>query len=382
MYNLYDDEFQDIENDMETRKKLLEELEQIDSNENTRETSTKISNIQRQWKRIPFSESAYEQELIEKYDQYMDAFHSKRKEAFHSNKEYKQNLIQQAKTIVQTNDVKNSNEVMNDFMAQWKMAGSAGKEEDDRLWEEFNTVRQSYFDQKHQQWEDAQVKYEHARQVKQELIDQAASLCESDDWQKTSEVYRNLMERWKSAGSAGKQYEDALWNEFHGQRQKFYDRRNEHYEEIRSEQDQKYELKRTLIEQANAIVNALDYSKEHNDKMKQLHVEWKKIGSCGKEREDAIWSEFRTIMDQYFQGLKDYHDQKHANWRQNMMDARTRKQELIQEQKRQMKWMHNEIVGLIGQKAIDDMQDEIEEKEDFITELEEQISDIDRKLAE
>ena len=65
-----------------------------------------------------------------------------------------------------------------------------------------------------------------------------------------------------------------------------------------------------------------------------------------------------------------------------MVEARTRKQELIQNQKRQIQRMKEEMVGLLGQRAIDDMQDRIEEKEDFIAQLEAEVEDIDKTLSQ
>ena len=65
-----------------------------------------------------------------------------------------------------------------------------------------------------------------------------------------------------------------------------------------------------------------------------------------------------------------------------MQDARARKLELIQNQKRQIQRMKEEMVGLLGQRAIDDMQDRIDEKEDFIEQLEAEVADIDRSLNE
>lgn len=44
--------------------------------------------------------------------------------------------------------------------------------------------------------------------------------------------------------------------------------------------------------------------------------------------------------------------------------------------------MKEEMVGLLGQRAIDDMQDRIDEKEDFIEQLEAEVADIDRSLNE
>ena len=65
-----------------------------------------------------------------------------------------------------------------------------------------------------------------------------------------------------------------------------------------------------------------------------------------------------------------------------MSDARDRKQELIANQKRQIRRMQDEMVGLLGQRAIDEMQEQIEEKEAFIAQLEAELEDIDKTLAE
>ena len=43
--------------------------------------------------------------------------------------------------------------------------------------------------------------------------------------------------------------------------------------------------------------------------MKKLNGLWKEIGSCGKEKEDALWKEFRCAADDYFAGLKQFNEQ-------------------------------------------------------------------------
>lgn len=190
------------------------------------------------------------------------------------------------------------------------------------------------------------------------------------------------MDEWKAVGSAGREYEDSLWEKFNNSRQKFYERRNEHYEELHEVQNGRYEQKQQLVAKAKEIADAKQYTREDTKAMKDLGVQWKQIGSCGKDHEDQIWKEFRSVMDAYFDGLKEWNEQKHAQWHQRMVEARTRKQELIQNQKRQIQRMKEEMVGLLGQRAIDDMQDRIEEKEDFIAQLEAEVEDIDKTLSQ
>ncbi|MGX8680272.1 MAG: hypothetical protein ACSW8B_02675 [bacterium] len=40
--------------------------------------------------------------------------------------------------------------------------------------------------------------------------------------------------------------------------------------------------------------------------MKDLQTEWKAIGSCSRDQENTLWTQFRAAMDQYFDGLRSY----------------------------------------------------------------------------
>lgn len=384
MYQENDDmlEVNDFDEDIHRREALIEEAKNIPATADWNEVMRQVNDLRRRWRRIHFWDSAYEEKLAEEFDSYIDAFYAKRNEIYQSAQKLKEDLIAQAKKTALSQEWNQATEEMNALMAQWKASGSAGKEKDDALWEQFNAARQEFFDRKHAYWTELKGKFENARQVKENLIEQAAALEDSEEWQKTSEKFRHLMDEWKAAGSAGRDHEDALWEKFNASRQKFYEKRNAHYEALHAEQAGHYEAKKKLVDQAKEIAELKEYTRENTKTMKDLGVEWKTIGSCGKEQEDQIWKEFRSIMDAYFDGLKQWNEQRHQQWRQRMQDARTRKLELIQNQKRQIQRMKEEMVGLLGQRAIDDMQDRIEEKEEFITKLEAEVADIDQTLSE
>lgn len=382
MYNDHDEmyEVEDFDEDIRERKALIEEAKKIEESSNWNEIFRKVTDLKRRWKRIPYRESAYEEELMEEFEQCLEGYYAKRNEGFQGNQELKQGLVDRAAALSTSEDWNKTTTEMNELMQQWKAIGSAGKTHDDALWEAFNNARQTFFDRKRKHWETLQSKFAEAHKIKEELIKQAAALADSEEWKKTGDELRALMDQWKAAGSAGREHEDRLWNEFNEHRQKFYDRRAQYYDSLHGEQDQRYAQKQALVEKARAVAERKEYTKEQTAEMKALQTEWKTIGSCGKEREDEIWKEFRSMMDEYFNGMKQLNEQKHAQWRQRMVDARTRKQELIANQKRQIKRMQDEMVGLLGQRAIDDMQVQIEDKEAFIKELEAQLADIDQTL--
>ena len=65
-----------------------------------------------------------------------------------------------------------------------------------------------------------------------------------------------------------------------------------------------------------------------------------------------------------------------------MKDAKVRKQEQINNQKRQIERLTDDMNGLVSESNREEIAREIEEKQDFIAQLEAEIKDIDEKLAE
>ena len=384
MYNDNDEMFEvsDFDDDIHRREALIEEARSIPVSSDWNEVMHQVSDLRRRWRRIQFWDSAYEETLAQEFDSIIDKFYAKRRELYQNSQNLKQELIKRAKELSTSEEWNKTTEEMNYLMLQWKAAGTAGKETDDALWEEFRNARQTFFDRRRDHWKNLREKFDSARKIKQDLIQQAAALEDSQEWQKTSERFRSLMDQWKAAGSAGREHEDQLWSQFNASRQKFYEARNRHYDELHEEQAKHYAVKKDLTAQARAIADAKEYTRENTEKMKQLGVDWKQAGSCGREKEDQIWKEFRAAMDDYFNSLKEWNEERHQQWRQRMSEARGRKQELIANQKRQIRRMQDEMVGLLGQRAIDEMQEQIEEKEAFIAQLEAELEDIDKALAE
>jgi DNA-binding transcriptional regulator GbsR (MarR family) len=190
------------------------------------------------------------------------------------------------------------------------------------------------------------------------------------------------MDEWKAAGSAGRKFEDALWKEFNAARQEFYSARSVYYDEVQKKQQVNYEEKKKLVQEAQDILDSNDFSRANTDRMKALSQDWKKVGYCGKEKDDRVWKEFRAVMDVYFDSLKKNNDQRHADWVARMEDAKERKQDMIANQKRQIERLEEESNGLISQGRAEEIRDQIEDKEDFIAQLESEIEDIDKKIAE
>ena len=370
----------DMDADIQQKQELIEEIKSLDLETDGAAALRAVNDMKRRWNRIHYWESDYEDGLRDEFESYVDKVYAKRNELYQTTQAQKEDLIAKAKEAAQMENFNQGTQVMNDLMEAWKAAGSAGKATDDALWEQFQAARQVFYDRKHAHWEEQTANRAKAREIKADLIAQAAELAGSHEWQKTSNKMRDLMNEWKAAGSAGRKYDDNLWEQFNAARQQFYEARNAYYDDLHKEQAIRAAKKRGLIDQAKAIAEKGDYSRQNTATMKQINADWKAIGSTGKNRDDELWAALREQMDSYFEGLKKNSEARQMDWRNRMSDSRSRKQEIIANQKRQIERLQDDMFGLVSEAEMADIQTQIEDKEDFIAQLEQEIADIDSRL--
>ena len=173
-----------------------------------------------------------------------------------------------------------------------------------------------------------------------------------------------------------------MWAEFNEFRRDFFRRRAEFFSEVHARQKEAYQGKKALVEEAREILDRADNTREDTQRMKDLNARWRELGSCGKDREDKIWKEFRQIMDSYFEGLRGDRQERQARQKEHLSDLRTRKLEQIASQRRQIEHLRQEALETLSEREANEIEEEIADKEEFIKELEAQIADLDAKTAE
>ena len=378
--NYFEEKYDDMDEDIKKKEALVAEAESIQEFDNAQEANRHINQLRKKWRQVHYWESEYEEDLKNRFEAALDVFYTKYREAEKESEAAKRELIKKAKALVKSENLKQATKEQQDLLEEWKKIASAGKDLDDALWNEFQTARQAFYDRKQEAWETMHENFEKAKEVKKDLIQKAKELEESSEWKKTSEKFRTLMTEWREAGFAGKEENDNLWEEFNTSRQKFYSRRNAFYDSLHEQQNANLKEKQSLIEQARAIKDSEDYSRENTATMKALTITWKSIGSCGKNKDDKIWAEFREINDIYFDGLGKANAQRIQQRQDRMKEARQRKADLINNQKKQISRLQESMYGLVSEQEMKDIEKQIAQKEEFIQELEAQIEDIDEKI--
>ena len=378
--NMFADEYDRLD-DISKKEEILKEAKEIPADADYKDVMPTISALQKKWRRIGEGESAYEESLRKQFDEVLDVFYAKQKEALKDVVTAKEELIKKAEALVDSKDLNKATNEINALFDEWKKLGYTDKKTDDELWAKFNTARQSFYDNRHELREQMAAKMQDAVKVKEELITKAEELADSTSWKKTTEAMDALMEEWKAAGYAGKEHNDELWDKFRAARKKFYDARSDFYAKQNAEFAEKVKSKQELIEKAKAIVEENAYSRENSDKLKELSTAWKEVGFSGRDKEEKLWNEFKGTLDTYYAGLKAFNEQKHTDWLNRMESVKNRKVDMIEKQKKQLTWMERELTSVIGEAAFEEMQLDIEDKKAFIEQLEAELKELEDKSA-
>jgi len=356
----------DLEDYIEEKSSILKSL--YEAMKERPYDSRKVEDLFAQFGQVYDMNTPKEQEQRQKLENFQRQ-HEEKLRKFQENSCRKQQLISEAKSLQTSKDWKSTSDRMKSMMEEWKQIGYAGSNNED-YWEQFNAARKLFFERQHQHYEELDKERSARKAQKEDLVSEARSIAYSSDWKSANEQMTRLMERWKSIGSAGKDYDDRLWNDFKAARDQYYSRR----ESARASQESEFANRRmrksSLVSEAQGHIG--DYSPSTADRMKEMSSEWKSIGFCGRDSEDALWQAFRNAQDSYWAGKK-------ASSSQKRQEAIARRRERISRKYENIRNLQERLRNTRNLEKQSEISRWIDEDEADIRQLEEEIFDIESR---
>ena len=178
---------------------------------------------------------------------------------------------------------------------------------------EWETELSQRMDRAKEQYEKRAEERSVHKEAKEALIKEAETLAETTDWKGAEEKLNDQMERWKQIGSAGVDEDQGLWEQFNSHRQKFYQRRKEHFDELKSKRAEAREQKLALIEEAKAAAADLSSFKDASARMNELFDRWKAAGSAGHSTDEKLWEQFNAIRQEFKEKRNAFYSDRDAN---------------------------------------------------------------------
>jgi len=287
------------------KEELLQKVKELANSEDLRNAYFEIKKFGRNF-RDNDDESYYDQQLNDEYNKIANDLAVKLGDIALDAKTKKEEIIAKAKEIANSEDFKKGTNKLKELMDEWKQSGRTNKEDDDALWNEFSELRTAFFNKKQEYYDNLMKSFEENKVKKNEIIQKAKEALKSDDIPSLNNTMKSLMDEWKKVGHSGKDNEDALWNEFSSLRKDFFTKRDNYYEAMKETYANRTLQKQEIIKEAKLYLARSEFSEEEIASMNALKDKWKEVGSAGKDNENKLWDEFKTIVNKYNDNMKYY----------------------------------------------------------------------------
>lgn len=228
----------------------------------------------------------------------------------------KERIVAEAERLGVGNDWRDGADRLRVLLDRWKELPRLEKSVDDTLWRRFSTARTSYTRRRKAHFADLAERRDGARAVKEKLVKDAEALSTSTEWGPTSAAYRDLMRRWKEAGSAAKNVDDALWKRFRAAQDAFFGARDAATAAAVAEYADNAAVKEGLLREAEALLPVTDVTAAKRA-FRGIAERWDEAGKVPRDRMKELESRMRRVE----QAIRTVEDDA---WRRSNPEARAR----------------------------------------------------------
>jgi hypothetical protein len=231
-------------------------------------------------------------------------------------KQAKRRIAEEAERLASGTDWRHGANRLRELLTTWKSLPRIDKASDDELWHRFSSARTAYTRRRKQHFAELNERRDSAKVVKEKLVAEAEELADSTDWGATARAYRDLMSRWKAAGPAQKDVDDALWKRFRAAQDAFFGARDAANAALDQQYAANADVKRGLLVEAEALLPVRD-PRTAREQFRELAGKWDAAGKVPRSEMKDLETRFKRV-EQAVRGAED--DQ----WRRRNPEAHAR----------------------------------------------------------
>ncbi|RMB58753.1 DUF349 domain-containing protein [Tessaracoccus antarcticus] len=234
----------------------------------------------------------------------------------------KQAMVDEAEKLSTGNDWRGGVDRFRTLLEEWKALPRIDRTTDNDLWHRFSSARTAYTRRRKSHFSELNSRRDEVKSAKEQIIAEAEPLATSTDWGPTSGAFRDLMARWKAAGSARRSDDDALWARFRALQDQFFDSRTTAQSAMDGEQSENLAAKTALVDQVEKdLADVRDV-----EKAKSIHREFlSKFNELGHVPRTAM-----RDLDSRVRSLGDKVSSMEADeWRRTDPEARKRAEDTV-----------------------------------------------------
>ena len=174
-----------------------------------KQAGDRLREIVDEWKTIKGVDRTTDDQLWKRYAAARDSFRKRRGAHFAeldrnrvAVKSVKEGLIARAEALQDSTDWAETSRAYRDLMKEWKAAGRAHRDVDDKLWERFRTAQDKFFEARKANDAKRDEEFEANAVAKQQLLDEYDTKISPADHglDKARQALHELQEKWEEIG--------------------------------------------------------------------------------------------------------------------------------------------------------------------------------------
>ena len=247
------------------------------------------------------------------------------------NLQKKTEIIEKIKAMATSPDEANkSYQAFKELQQQWKEIKAVPAEKANELWRNYQLYVEQYYDLLKLNNEAREYDFKKNLELKEKLCENAERLADEKDIISAFHQLQELHQEYREIGPVSKELREQIWARFKAASTVINKRHQQHFEEMRANEEENLAKKTALCEKVETIVaaenkGAADWEKRTKEII-DIQAEWKTIGFAPQKMNVKIFERFRTACDVFFSRKADFFKAMKEKYAQNA----EKKKELVE----------------------------------------------------
>lgn len=189
------------------KEKLVAEAEKLAESNDWRDGANRLRELLDEWKALPRLDKADDDALWRRFSTARTAYTRRRKTHFSEQHEkrdtaraIKERLVVEAEKLSSSTEWGPTAGAFRDLMRDWKAAGPAPREFDEKLWRRFRGAQDAFFNNRDAVNAEMDREFAGNAEVKDALLVEAEALLPITDLEAAKKAFRDISAKWDEAG--------------------------------------------------------------------------------------------------------------------------------------------------------------------------------------
>jgi hypothetical protein len=301
----------DFKHNLEEKLKLIKRAEELTKLEDVSFAFKELQTLHKLWKEeVGPVAREFREEVWNKFSEATNKIHNKRHEYYRELKsKFEENIDKKLEVIAEIEAIDTSKNVSR---SDWQKSineieklrnkffdiGQVPKNKSNLIWDKFKAATKKFNTAKNNYFKNVKKEQLENLNKKKQLIEQAISIKDSEDWEVATDVFKKIQADWKKIGHVPRKYSDKLWKEFKDACNHYFDRLHEKQNEGNKEQVAIFERKKEMYAQLKT-----EFTKKPEFTLEEITKyidDWRALGKVPFEMKH-IEVKFNKLVDKIIQ---------------------------------------------------------------------------------